>query len=724
MSIRVYPILFILALGTAFSPALRAQDRKSEARSIVEIANDAYFNTRALVVANEQYILAAEMDPENIEANYMAGRTCLETHLKSRARVYLIRAYQLQPNYRFNLLYMIGQACQYGYYFEEAIDYYSQYEMKLRQNPRYSGSDKTDDAELQRRIFECRNGLEYLRQPADHRLENLGPEINSEWDDFAPAVNADETLLVFTTRRQDGNTNEDVFEDMLFYEDIFYSQKSGGGWQMARNIGPPVNTRFHDSNITLNAEGNELYLYNDQNGGDIFLSSQNSDGSWSAPEPLNSNINSSFSENSVTVSPDGTLLIFSSDRPVTEGKTDLDLYYSLRDGSGEWGRARSLGLVINTEFDEDGPFLDYDGKTLYFSSKGHRGMGGYDIYKSVYDSASQIWSEPENLGYPINTPDNDVYLVKSRDGQRAYYSSSREDGYGFIDIYMVHFDAGTPEVLADADPTRREEEAPMPMHDPEPEERSDLTEEVLPPAEKLVVAESPVPEDKPVVLQPVPAAAAVETGATTVVLLLKAVDRETQAVVDVSLSIARLPENRSLRIAKLDQGLYRIEFVHTGTAQFRLSAEKAGYMFKNLALDITGKAGEVVEYRRKLSMDRLQVGFVAELRNIYFDFDKSQIKSASYNELRKVKRMLDDNPNYRVEIAGHTDRVGSARYNLSLSMRRAQAVVDYLVRQGVPSGRLVARGYGETRPIASNDDERDGRELNRRVEFRILGLNR
>jgi outer membrane protein OmpA-like peptidoglycan-associated protein/tetratricopeptide (TPR) repeat protein len=720
MSQRVFPVLCLIALLLPAGSRLYAQNSQADARAIVEIANDAYFNTRALIVANEQYILAAGMDPDNVEANYMAGRTCLETHLKSRAKPYLLRAYERQSNYRFNILYMIGQACQYGYEFEAAIDYYSQYLVKLQQNPRYSGADRTDGVEVERRIFECRNGLEYYSRPAGHRLENLGPEINSEWDDFAPAVNADESFMVFTTRRQDGNTNEDVFEDMLFYEDIFYTAKSGGRWQLAANIGAPVNTRYHDSNIALNAAGDELYLYNDQNGGDIFLSKRKPDGSWSAPEPLGSSINSTFSENSVAISPDGSMLIFSSDRPITEGKTDLDLYYATRENGGQWTRARSLGPVINTPYDEDGPFLDYDGKTLYFSSKGHKGMGGYDIYRSVYDSAAMTWSEPENLGFPVNTPDNDVYLVKTRDGKRAYYSSSRDDGFGFIDLYVVHFDDEPPAPLAEATPPADEKEPEKEPAEPQPEERSDLTEEVLPPAEQLVVA-PPVVRGEP--KRPAPAAPD-ETGPPTVVLLLKAVDRETQAAVDASLSVARLPENRPIRVIRLDQGLYRIEFRNTGTVQYRLAAEKAGYMFKNLSVEITGNAGETLEYRRKLSMDRLHVGFVAELRNIYFDFDKALIKSASYNELRRVKRMLDDNPSYRVEIAGHTDRIGSPEYNLSLSQRRAQAVVDYLVKQGVPSGRLIARGYGETQPIASNDDEREGRELNRRVEFRVLEQNR
>ena len=397
---RIYRTIFLTLFVSSIFFNVNAQEEdpnKETARQLVEIANDAYFNLRVINLANEQYAQAAEMDPENLEANYMAGRTFLETSSKASAAKYLQRVFDQQPNYKFNLLYLIGQGHQYGLEFEKAIGFYNRYLEKINNGGR-SSEDFTPKDVVERKIYECRNGIEFVNAPRDYIIENVGSAINSEWDDFAPVITADESFMAFTTRRQDGNSNADVFDDMLFYEDVFISNRSAGKWQYARNIGPPVNIIYHSSNLAMSADGRELYLYKSQNGGDIFLSTKNDDGSWTEPEALNENINSTFSENSVSISPDGNTLYFSSDRPLTPGKVDLDIYYSERQRNGEWGAAKNLGEKINTEFDEDGAFIDYDGKTLYFSSKGHKGMGGFDIFKTEYNEETKEMEQATQMG--------------------------------------------------------------------------------------------------------------------------------------------------------------------------------------------------------------------------------------------------------------------------------------------------------------------------------------
>ena len=668
---------------------LSAQDDNREAaKQIVEIANEAYYNLRVLIVANEQYVQAAEMDPENIEANYMAGKTNLETNFKSKATKYLLRVQELNPDYKFNTLYMIGRSYQYGMEFDKAIGYFNKYLDKLSENPGHRGTDYVGELVVQRNIYECQNGLEYKSDPKNYLIENLGAGVNSEWDDYAPAVTGDESFMVFTTRRQDGNTNEDVFDDMLYYEDIFYTINEKGEWGQARNIGPPVNSPYHDSNVAINGDGTELYLFKSQNGGDIFLSVKMEDGSWSEPEPLNENINSSFSENSASISPDGTTLFFSSDRPITEDKTDLDIYYSKKDSRGKWSRAKNIGSAINTPYDEDGPFIDYDGKTLYFSSKGHKGMGGYDIYKSEYDSAKEEWSEPINLGYPMNSPDNDVYFVSTREGEQGYYASAREGGLGFTDIYQIRL---------------------VPLEDPKFVETTAIAPEITPTEQK----EPEQVEEKPVV------------ALFPVVMLLKSIDSKSQETIDVDLSVFRSKDNKSTRIRKLNKGLYKLEFTNPDTEEYTFIAKKPGYMFKTMMVNIPAASGNTGgELRKYITLDRLQEGYKSVLQNIYFDFNKATLKTESYRELRELKKIMEQNPWYKVEIAGHTDAIGKKDFNLGLSQRRAQAVVNYLIKQGVNSGRVKAKGYGETRPMASNDDELEGRELNRRVEFKVLKLEK
>ena len=671
-------IYFIAAFSVIFLNAFGQDENKEAAQQIVEIANEAYFNLRVILIANEQYVQAADMDPDNIEANYMAGRTYLETNSKASASKYLLRVYEINPNYKFNILYLIGQGFQYGLEFEKAIDYYTQYQNKINQNNSRSGQDFTSQQEVQRRIYECQNGIEYINAPRDYTIENMGPAINSEWDDFAPVVTSDESFMAFTTRRQDGNTNADVFDDMLFYEDVFYSSKSGDKWQYAQNIGPPVNILYHSSNLAISADGTQLYLYKSQNGGDIFLSEKNSGGTWSEPEPLNENINSTFSENSVSISPDGNILYFSSDRPVTSDKTDLDIYYSKKDRKGEWGAAKNIGSVINSEFDEDGPFIDYDGKTLYFSSKGHKGMGGYDIYKSVYNEETDVWSEPLNLGYPMNSPDNDVYFVSARDGNRGYYASAKADGLGFTDIYHIR--------LADMDAPPKKLEAKK-IEQPEPEK----------------------PVIEPVVEKPKP-----------VILVLKTIDKQTRETLDADISISSAGNSSSVPVQRIGSGLHQAQFMNKSTVQYNITVQRSGYMYKNLSLSIPPMTIKNYKIAKQIVLDKIKVGYSQVIRNIYFDFATAILKPSSHPELNKLLKVLEENPRYFIEMSGHTDNVGGKDFNLWLSKRRALAIVDYMVKKGQNESRFLTEGYGEERPLASNDDEELGRELNRRVEFKVL----
>ena len=677
LGMRIYRKFYILALfSVIFLNAFGQDENKEQAQLIIEQANIAYFELRVLIIANEQYVMAAEMDPENIEANYMAGRTYLETNSKASASEYLLRVYAIEPNYKFNILYLIGQGFQYGLEFEKAIDYYNQYLQKLQQNSRRSGEDFTSQQEVQRRIYECRNGIELVNAPRDYIIENLGPTINSEWDDFAPVVTADESFMAFTTRRQDGNTNADVFDDMLYYEDVFYSSKSDNKWQYAKNIGPPVNIIYHSSNLAISADGSQLYLYKSQNGGDIFLSEKNPDGTWTEPIALNENINSTFSENSVSISPDGNTLYFSSDRPISADKTDLDIYYSKKDRKGEWGVANPIGSVINTQFDEDAPFIDYDGKTLYFSSKGHKGMGGYDIYKSEYNEATKEWSAPVNLGYPMNSPDNDVYFVSTRDGKRGYYASAKADGLGFTDIYHIR--------LADLDAPPMKVEAKK-------------IEQLEP--EKIVVE----PEiEKPVIL------------------VLKAIDKKSRRTLDVDISIVNDGNSQSAPVQRIGDGLYQAQFTNKSSAKYNITIQKSGYMYKNVSINIPAMTTKSNKLAKQVMLDKIQVGYSQVIRNIYYDFGTARLKSTSNPELNKLLKVLEENPQYIIEMSGHTDNVGGKEFNLWLSERRAQAVVDYLIRHGQSESRFLVEGFGEDRPMASNDDEELGRELNRRVEFRVL----
>ena len=666
--LRTYnTVLLLIFCGLTILPekslAQKEQSDVELAQELVIMAEEVLASTKAMLQARDMYIQAAQLDPDNIVANWKAGEFYLETVGKDQAAQYFEHVYELDPEYRFDLFYWTGRSYQYGMNFNKALEYYEKYKAKLLAHAGYRGNDKIELPDVERRIFECRNAIEFVANPSHHSIVNVGPEINSEEDEYAPVISADEDLMIFTSRRREGNLNENVFIDNKPYEDIFFSRKVNGKWTKAENIGVPVNTEFHDSNLAVSSDASQLFLYKDDNNGDIYVSYRNDD-SWSYPEPLDENINSEgFKEGSISISPDGQVLFYASNR--IGGYGGMDIYYSIKNSNGEWERSQNLGPKINTAMDDDGPFIDYDGKTLYFSTQGRNGMGGHDIFYSVYDSASKEWSEPVNLGYPINTPDNDVYFVSTQDGKRGYYASVREDGYGFTDIYMVTVE--------------------------KPE--GTLTENV---SDYSIAS-----------LQPV-------------ILTLKVMDSETKEMLDARVSLRRQNDKVMAGIESKQTGIFESSIASSSESTYQLSVEKDGYTFKNITIDVPAASDETKAMERTIEMEKLRVGSGSVLRNIYFDFNKATFKQTSYEELNKLENMMQQNPGLRIEISGHTDRIGTAAYNKKLSQQRANAVKDYLVKKGIDPRRILSKGYGEERPLASNDDESEGRELNRRVEFEVI----
>ena len=686
-----FRFFFVLLLSTSFTFQLKAQEANPDlANDYLGMAEEIFNETKALTQALDMYKLAAEADPNNIEANFKAGDTYLQTTEKAKATQYLLRAFQLDSDYKFNMLYKIGQAYHYGYEFDNALEYYKKYKQKLENNTGYSGADKTPMLEVERRIEECNTGKKLMNDPVNYSITNVGTAINSELWDYAPVVNADETVMIFTSRRgpDQGNINENVFEDNFFYEDIFISKKSGGEWQPAENIGPVVNTKYHDSNLGFSPDGKTLYIYSDEGNGDIYYTNNLSEDTWSEPVGLSDNINSSgYNEKSVSQSADGNTLFFASNRP--GGNGGFDIYYSTKNKKGEWGPSKNLGKVINTEGDEDGPFIQYDGKTLYFSSTAHNGMGGFDIFKSEYDSASNEWSNPENLGYPLNSPDDDIYFVMTKDGKTGYYASVREEGMGYNDIYRVKI-GGSED---DSNKKLANKKANVDEEDIETEKEVDSVE----------VAESKEDDE-------------IDSGAP-VKLMVRVVDAKSNQTIDAKVKVKGQVDNITVPAESVENGIYTFVIIRDEATDFMLSAEKPSYIFANKKITIPASKGDEQIIRQTISLSKPEVGTSKTLRNIFFEFGKATFTSDSYEELNKMVSFLEANPQVNVEIAGHTDNIGSDAVNKKLSQQRANKVVEYLTGKGIDRRRLNAVGYGEERPIVSNDDEVMGREINRRVEF-------
>ena len=250
-------------------------------------------------------------------------------------------------------------------------------------------------------------------------------------------VTPDNETLYFTSRRA-GSTAQLKDPNGEFFEDIYRSVATEEGWSEVQNVGQPVNSETHDATVSISGDGNTMIIYRTNanlTGGDLYIT-QFKKGVWSTPKKLPSTINSDYQEASATLSPDKNTLYFSSNRP--GGYGGKDLYRVRMLPNGQWSLPKNMGASINTAFDEDAPHMDIDGKTLYFASQGHATIGGYDLFRTQ-EIESDVWSTPENLGYPANTVDDDIFLSVDAGGRKGYFSSERPGGFGQQDLYQIDF---------------------------------------------------------------------------------------------------------------------------------------------------------------------------------------------------------------------------------------------------------------------------------------------
>lgn len=588
---------------------------------MVELAAEMLKASQAEDDVRDIMVQAAELDTTNIAANFEAGRLHLRTIKKDQASKFLLRIYRQKPSYRFDLEYHIAASYQYGLQFDRAIEYYNRYKQKYQRQPGYQGKDKVSLNAIERKLFECNNGKEFIANPKPLAIVNIGPQINSEANDYAPVLNEKEDEIIFTSRRLDGNLNENVYSDNKPFEDIFISVKTNGKWSRASNIGRTVNIPNHNSNLALSPDGKTLFTYRDDNGGDIFVSELKSDNTWSPPKPLPGIINSPYMESSVSITRDGSTLYFASERPGGEG--GIDIYSCVKDSRGNWSKVRNLGPTINSGLHEDGPFIDYSGKKLHFSSQSHKGMGGYDIFESdLINAAKNEWSEPMNVGYPINTPDNDIYFVGTADGKRGYYASVRDDGLGYLDVYTI-----IPKELSKTPAQVLPMRLVVKVIDAKTAQPLDVNIELLSITESKAVPltnkakgnytftvttrdpknyrlsvthEGYFPQIEEITLQ---SADMVEKTVTQTVgmaksdkvikvlplkFAVKVIDGKTNLLLEATVKLASMPDNTMLNPSPKGAGVYEFSIITPLAKTYKLSIEKTGYVSQTEQVNLEG----------------------------------------------------------------------------------------------------------------------------------------
>ena len=645
-------------------------DKKGTQKALKDVRyGDHYYqeNTEgSYYKALNYYLSAYDYNSGNAELNYKIGICYLESVHKNRALSYLQSAFEAKKDVSTDILYNLGRAYHYNYMFEEAIKYYSEFKKILS-----SKQEEKYGTIVNKKIEECNNGIKILKDTVAVHIQNI-EIVNSEAKDYSPLITADGSKMMFTSRRSNTTGGQiDPFDEQYF-EDIFISEKKDGTWETPVNIGAPLNTANHDATVGLSNDGQTLISYNF---GNLFISELKGD-KWLKPKELPKTINSKEHESSACFSYDGKTLYFVRGLNIDPQKSNGDIYYSTKDKDGKWQEAQKLSPIINTPYDEEGVYMHPDGKTLYFSSKGHNSMGGYDLFKTELLENGK-WTKPQNLGYPINSPDDDIYFVIAGNNKIAYYSAIRDDSKGFNDIYQIVFLNNDNNLLLDS-------------------EDNLIASNTNPTSETTIDKSTNLTIVKGIIID--------ENTGKPIDAVIQIIDNETNEVVYETTSNSNTGEY----LVSLPPG-----------KNYGIAIKKDGYLFHTENFDLVETEGGYTEVKQDVKMVNVEENSIVTLNNLFFDVGNAEISKNSYAELNTAIEFMNDNPDIKVEIQGHTDNVGGLEFNKKLSQDRANAVVNYMVEHGIDRNRLVPVGYWYKSPQGDNNS-REGRAKNRRVELKII----
>lgn len=613
--------------------------------------------------AYEPLSKAYNFNPNNAKLNFDLFKCTYNLKKESESFGFLNRAYSLDPNVDPDIVYFKGMERQSSYDFGKAIEFYNKV-------PASSKWKKNAD----KRIRDCLFGQNSIGKQVRCFIDNAGGNINTQYDEYNPVVTADGRMIYFTSRRDYKKAK--FSDDGNYFENIFYSKQSGDdNWSPSVMVEGINNLKDHDAVQGVTVDGRKMLIYRADGNGDLYETTKKGS-KWEKPKAIKS-INTDAHETSATYSYDGKTIYFCSDRE--GGYGEHDIYRSVMDAKGHWSKPENLGPVVNTPYDEKSVFAHPDGKTLYFCSDGHPGYGGFDIFVTTFVNGA--WTEPVNIGYPVNTSGDDAYFVITADKRTGYYSSKQVGGQGGYDIYKIAFLGPEKEFAYRSE--------------------NDLIDGVESFVDIDIKNEQiPIEESRLTLLRGI------------------VVDADTkQPIPDANIDLYDIVENiQLLSFSSDDEGRFLLSLPSGRNYGENINAP--GYLFHSENFNIPDTATyQIIE--QVIELDKIAVGKSIVLNNIFFDFDKATLKPESIMELEKVYDLMTANPQMKVELSGHTDNKGTAAYNKNLSMQRAQVVMNYLLKKGIKKNRMKAVGYGFDRPIDTNDTD-EGRAHNRRTEFTII----
>ncbi|UYZ64185.1 OmpA family protein [Hymenobacter weizhouensis] len=544
---------------------------------------------------------------------------------------------------RANDYYTLGElAMSFGDY-TVAADSYKKYIKTAPKSQRNVGR-------AQRQLQNCEFAQKAMAAPIGVQPERLSEPLNTFRFQYFPALTADNRFLLYTGRPA-ADSGEDLF---------ISRQNKDGSFGQPQQISTAINTPYNEGAGTISGDGKTLVFAscdrpNSVGNCDLYISRRTGN-AWSKPQNLGRNVNSPEWDSQPTLSADGRTLYFTSTR--RGGKGQEDIYVTTLGTDGNWTVARNLGTPVNTAGKDMAPFIHASGTTLYYVTDGLVGMGGLDVYRCEQQGAA-TWGEPQNLGYPLNTFENEASLFIASDNRRGFCSRSR---------------AAEPGV-------RKEQDRPVELFGFE------------------------VPKE-------------VRSRETSTYTQGRVFDAITKKPIRADVQLYDLNTDELVQYVGSDAENGEYTVVLNEGRQYAMYAAADKYLMKSLSFDYSDKRS-FDPLTLDIYLEPVRAGRSIVLNNLFFDTKQYELKPKSRTELNRLVGFMKQYPEVQVEISGHTDDVGSDEDNLALSQNRAKSVYSYLVSQGVKADRLRYRGYGETKPLMANDSE-SHRQQNRRIELRIL----
>ena len=586
---------------------------------------------------------AVEIEPNFAHAHYHLGVNAYVKKQYEEALTHLEKSYAIKPDAFRGIEFFLGESYFYNARYSAAIPLLEKFVQEGR-------GRKVDMINAGKSLRHARYAAKAINEPVQFEPLNLGENINSERDEYLPYLTADGQYLLFTSRRPEsvGGFNRSLQD---YSEDFYFSTKENEGWSAAQNLGRPINTPENEGAASITQDGSIIFftacnLPDGQGSCDIYYSVREGN-AWSKPNNLGDAINSESWDSQPCLSDDGKTLYFASARQGGMGGRDI-WYSELK--NGRWTEAKNLGAPINTVGNEDSPFLHADGVSLYFSSDFHPGFGSQDLFV-CYRQRENGWTEPTNLGYPLNTVAEESNIFVAANGKYGYINSDRKGGLGKSDLYEFELDERIRPRLATF--------------------------------LRGIVVDSL--SEQPVYAQ------------------IQLIDVETSDTI------------RQIRSNKVD-GRFLMSLPLE--REYAAYVQAPGYLFESKNFYLKNLPEETY-FDLIIELKKIKKETRVVLPNIFFETGKWELKENSTVELTFLYNFLKQNPRMKVEIQGHTDDIGSEADNLLLSQRRADAVRDYLIQKGIDEGQIVAKGYGESMPVAGNITDED-RAQNRRTEVKIL----